>query len=199
MTKSRWIALALPVAALAGLALSQEPEKPDPMKMLELMQKYATPGEHHKRMAAFVGEWDYELKLWMAPGAPPMLSKGTATTRWLVENLWMLTEMKGNMMGMPFHGFSISGFDLFKKKHVGCAFNNMGTALMTMEGVVVDPTGKLEVSYGTLDEYLTGEHDKAVKYVHRVIDADHYVLEIHDLGVGEDGLKVMEFRFARRK
>jgi hypothetical protein len=167
--------------------------------MLELMVKYSTPGEHHKKLATYVGEWDYEVHMWMEPGAQPMLSKGTATTKWLIDGMWVQTEMKGTMMGRPYHGVTISGFDLYKKKHVGCTVHNMTTAILASEGVVVDPTGKLEVSYGTLDEYMTGEHDKAVKYVTRHIDDDHYTLEIHDLGVGLDGMKVMEFRFARRK
>jgi hypothetical protein len=199
MTKTRWLTLALPVAALAGLAVSQEPERIDPAKMLELMVKYSTPGEHHKDMAKYLGDWDYESRLWMTADAQPTVSKGTATTRWLIEGMWVETEMKGMMMGRPYHGVTISGFDLFKKKHVGCTVHNMSTAMLTSEGVVVDPTGKLDVSYGTLDEYLTGEHDKPVKYVTRHIDDDHYSLEIHDLGVGLDGMKVMEFRFARRK
>ena len=66
-------------------------------RMLDLMVKYATPGEHHKEMAKRIGEWDYEVQMWMSKDAPPMLSKGTATTRWLIDGMWVLTEMKGSL------------------------------------------------------------------------------------------------------
>jgi hypothetical protein len=65
--------------------------------------------------------------------------------------------------------------------------------------VVVDPTGKVRVTYGTLDEYLTGEHDKAVKYVMRTLSPDSHVLEVWDLGIGENGAVVLHFTFTRRK
>jgi hypothetical protein len=39
--------------------------------------------------------------------------------------------------------------------------------------------------YGTLDEYLTGEHDKMVKSVWRFVSDDEMRLEVHDLAIGE--------------
>jgi hypothetical protein len=53
--------------------------------------------------------------------------------------------------------------------------------------------------YGTLDEYLSGEHDKMVKYVYRFVSADEIVFEVHDLPIGEVNTQVMEFRFTRKK
>ena len=63
----------------------------------------------------------------------------------------------------------------------------------------MDPSGKAILSYGTLDEYLTGEHDKMVKYVWRFLSADEMILEVHDLPIGEKGTQVIEIRFKRRK
>ena len=71
--------------------------------------------------------------------------------------------------------------------------------MLTMEGVVVDPTGKLQVSYGPMDEWMTGEHDKAVKYVTRTISDDEWIFEIWDLGIGENGKAVVIERFTRKK
>ena len=49
----------------------------------------------------------------------------------------------------------------------------------------------------TLDEYLTGEHDKMVKYVWRFSSKDKMVLEVHDLPIGENNTKVLEISYAR--
>ena len=35
----------------------------------------------------------------------------------------------------------------------------------------------------TMDEWMTGEHDKPVMYKLTYIDDDHYVYEVHDLGI----------------
>lgn len=188
---------ALLCGAFQGFAVSEEPEM-SPQKMMELMMKYAKPGERHAELGRYIGSWTWEVRVWSMPGAPPQKSGGTAETRWIVPNTFLCTEMKGSFLGMPYQGFSIEGFDNYKKKYVGCTAHNLSTALLTYEGVVVDPTHKIQVSYGTLDEYLTGEHDKEVKYVTRLQDDDHYVLEVYDLGVGENGWKVMEFAFTRK-
>jgi len=57
--------------------------------------------------------------------------------------------------------------------------------------------GSALVSYGTLDESPTGEHDKMAKDVWRILDEDHLVFEAHDLPIGETNTKVVEFRYAR--
>ena len=51
--------------------------------------------------------------------------------------------------------------------------------------------------YGTIDEYLTGENDKAVKNVWRFPSDDRMILEVHDLAIGEENTKVVEVTFTR--
>jgi hypothetical protein len=55
------------------------------------------------------------------------------------------------------------------------------------------------VEAGTLDLYLTGEHDKLVKSVWRFVDADTLLLEVHDLPIGEVDTKVFEIKYTRAK
>ena len=76
--------------------------------------------------------------------------------------------------------------------------NNMDTALRHAEGDMT-PDGSALVLYGTLDEYLTGEHDKMVKYVYRFVNDDEFILEVHDLPIGLENTKVMEAHFHREK
>ena len=54
------------------------------------------------------------------------------------------------------------------------------------------------VTYGTIDEYLTGEHDKMVKYVWRFRGDDAMTFEVHDLPIGESNTKVVEVTFKRK-
>ena len=50
-----------------------------------------------------------------------------------------------------------------------------------------------------MDEWMTGEHDKAVKYVYRFVDDDHMIFEMHDLGIVPGETMVIEVNYERVK
>lgn len=50
-----------------------------------------------------------------------------------------------------------------------------------------------------MDEYLTGEHDKITKQVTRIVDADTFVFEMHDLHIVPGETKVFEITYRRKK
>jgi hypothetical protein len=182
----------LALATTASRAVSDDP----PADMMKLMAKYAAPGQHHAELGAMVGTWDVAFK--MMGGAPVT---GTAETTWWLKDRFITTRISlpKALMGKDLELVSVLGWDNYKNKWVGTHASNMGTNLIHHEGVVVDPTGKVMVTYGTLDEYLTGEHDKAVKYVTRMLSADSHVLEVWDLAIGENGGIVMQLTLTRRK
>src|SRR5690606_27030942 len=92
--------------------------------------------------------------------------------------------------------------------YVMTRINGFDTAMNSAEGDMT-PGGDAILLYGTLDEYLTGEHDKMVKYVYRLSgeraedktwkSVDRIVLEVHDLPIGEVDTKVLEFTYTRKK
>jgi hypothetical protein len=203
------IGLALVLAGVlwfGGAARTDDGDKAPPgfdpeamKKMMEMQKKLASPGEHHKAMERFVGTWDVEIRIFAMPGEAPMVTKATAEYAWLMPGLWLSQRVKGTMMGEPYEGFGIDGFDNYKKNYVSCYVQSNTSAMVHTQGIVVDPAGKVQVSYGTIDEWMTGEHDKPIKTVTRIVDADHHVVEIHDLGIGESGAAVITFSYARRK
>ena len=189
----------LGLAALLASATfaAAEPAQVDIQAELEKAKKYTAPGAHHKNLERFLGQWDTETRL-MLPTGPTPPEKGTATYSWLMEGRWLKGESSGTMMGMPMRTFSIMGYDNFKMSYVSTWVNSFDTAMTTAEGDM-DPSGKALLSYGTLDEYLTGENDKMVKYVWRFVSPDEMVLEVHDLPIGENNTKVIEIRFKRHQ
>ena len=62
-----------------------------------------------------------------------------------------------------------------------------------------DQSGKVLTTYGKMDEPMTGEHDKNVKYVTRIISPDKFVFEVHDFAMGESNTKVVEVKYTRKK
>lgn len=185
------------VVTAASRAVSDEPP-PAPADMFKLMEKYAKPGRHHAELGELLGTWDVLFKM---PGTPGEPVKGTAETTWWLKDRFVQTriQLPKAMMGRDLELVSVLGWDNFKNKWVGVGASSLGTDLVSHEGVVVDPSGKVRVTYGTLDEYLTGEHDKTVKYVTRVQSADAQVLEVWDMAIGENGQVVLHFTFTRRK
>jgi hypothetical protein len=127
-----------------------------------------------------------------------MTSKGTAKISWLFQGKWVKEEYKGAMMGMPFDGMSITGYDNFKKKYVACWVDSMGTALTTLEGNY-GQDGKTLLMYGTMNEPMTGEQDKCASFIERDLGDDEFTFEIHDLAIGETGTKIMEMHYKRKK
>jgi hypothetical protein len=193
------------LAVLSGLAVwmaapaQQSPESPkgppDLAAMKEKAKRFTQPGEHHRALERFLGKWATETRIFMGGQSTPP-EKGTSEFSWLMPGRWMKSEWKSSMMGMPFQGFMILGYDNFKQSYVSSTITSLDTALVHAEGDM-DPSDKALLSYGTLDEYLTGEHDKMVKYVWRFVSKDKMVLEVHDLPIGENNTKVVEIAYTR--
>lgn len=185
----------------AGSGLAQESKTAAPqVDMAEMMKKarvYIEPGPAHKVLERFLGSWDTEMRFTM-PGLPSKPEKGTSTCSWLMPGRWMKCDATGTMMGKPLQTFVVLGYDNFKMSYRVMTVSSMDTAMFVSEGDL-DPNGKVLITYGTLDEYLTGEHDKMVRYVWRFLSDDRIVLEVHDLPIGETNTKVLEFAYTRRK
>ncbi len=200
------VLVVLSCCAAAGRLDAQQPPSPTPASptpaadmaaMMEKAKRFTQPGAAHKALDRFVGKWTTEGRMFMA-GKPTPPEKGTAEFSWLMPNRWLKGDAAGMMMGQPTRAFWLMGYDNFKQSYVMTMLTGMDTAMNHAEGDM-DPGGKALIAYGTLDEYLTGEHDKMVKYVWRFPSADQMILEIHDLPIGEANTKVLEVTYTRAR
>jgi hypothetical protein len=165
--------------------------------IMEGAEPFTAPGEHHAFLRRFTGNWDTELRYTMeGMNMPP--EKGSATFSWLMEGRWLQQKAEGTMFGKPTRWYAIIGYDNMKMSYVITTVSSMDTAMNRAEGDL-DPSGKALITYGTIDEYLTGEHDKMVKTVWRFVSEDERVMEVHDLPIGERNTKVVEVAYARRR
>lgn len=171
----------------------------DPMsEMMSQAAKWTAPGKKHEILERFLGEWETEMKFTMAGMDKMPPSKGESKVTWLMDGRWIQSEGTGSMMGMPMKNFMIMGYDNFKKSFRVTMLNSIDTAMLVSEGDLTQNEDVL-ITYGTLDEYLTGEHDKMVKYVWRFLSDDEILMEVHDLPIGEENTKVFEVRSKRKK
>jgi Protein of unknown function (DUF1579) len=175
------------------------PDKPDFAKMQEMMKKVeaaGAPGEHHKALTPLIGEWKAEVKAYMSPDGPPMVSNGTSKTEWALDGRFVSEEFKGTVMGKPFHGMGLTGFDNLKQKYVSTWVDTMSTAIMNSEGTA-DEAKKVFTFTSKMDCPMTGEKDMPVKLVLRITSQDNHTFEMHDPRKGEKS-KTMEITYTRK-
>ena len=89
-----------------------------------------------------VGTWNCEIKFYADPSAPPAVSKGTETCFMVGEN-WLVSDFKGDIMGSPFQGHSLTRFDSENKKFVSTWIDSMSPHAMSTEGTWDETTQTL--------------------------------------------------------
>jgi len=152
----------------------------------------------HKSLEYYVGTWDADSKFWMAPGTEPMTGKAVETNK-LLGTMWMVSEFKGEVMGMPFTGLGQYGYDLQKKKYVGTWIDTMSPYLSVMKGTMDKSTKTLTMMSKGFDPMLGKE--SISKMVSTMIDHDHKKFQIFMPVKGKEGewWKQMEIEYTRRK
>lgn len=178
---------------------AKKPPMPSQEEQTRRWQEAMTPGDAHKALEQFVGEWDAVTRVWMeGPGKPPAESTGSSSSTMALGGRFLRQDFTGQMMGMPFTGVGFTGYDNIKKKYVGSWMDSMSTALATMEGTF-DTSGKVLTTFGKMDDPTTGERNKTIKYVLRIISPDKHVFEAYDLVGTKSEHKAFEITYTRRK
>jgi hypothetical protein len=150
------------------------------------------------------GTWNYEVKMWMAPDAPPMMSKGTAVRKPIMDGRYFTLNVTGHMK-MPgadgkmkdfeFKGTSLEGYDNVQKKFVGTWADNMGTGIVMSTGTYDSATKTF--TYNSEMEMVPGMKTK-VREVLKVVDANHHTFEWYEDRGGQE-VKTMEINYTREK
>ena len=170
------------------------PEKSDVEKqdMQKKMEAAGTPGPAHKALDAFVGNWKTEVKCWCGAGGEPNVSQGTAKAAWILKGHFVEEEFHGEMMGKPFIGRSLMGYDNIKQTFNTVWVSDTQTSIITSEGKGQNGN-KIITLEGKSDCPATGRKDMPIKTVFHVLSPDKYVFEMFN-----DGNKSMEITYTRK-
>ena len=161
-------------------------------EMQKKMEAAGTPGPAHKALAAFVGEWKAEVQCWCEPGGTANKTQGTSKAAWILNGHFLQAEFHGEMMGKPFIGRTLMGYDNIKQTFNSVWISDMQTSIMTSEGKGGNGN-KVITLEGTSSCPGTGRTDVRIKTVFRVVSADSYVFEMFN-----DGNKSMEITYTRK-
>lgn len=159
---------------------------------------YATPSDMQKMLAKSDGVWAGENTMWMEDGGKPLKNTSVTTNKMIFGGRYQTSEHKGDFMGMPFEGMSITGYDNSKKKFVSTWLDNMGTGLMTMEGDWNASKKAIEFKGKMTDPSRPGK-DCDVREVFTFIDDNTQKMEMYgpDSKTGKE-FKTMEIKFSKK-
>lgn len=107
--------------------------KIDMQAMMEVYKKVGTPGEHHKLLAKLEGSWTTRTRGWLE-GKPAMESTGTCEQKLVLDGRYLQQFYTGDMMGVPFTGINLLGYNNHTKKYESVWIDSMSTAIYFFVG-----------------------------------------------------------------
>lgn len=119
--------------AMAGQEMS-----PEMQEMMAAYMEAGTPGEPHAWLAKSAGNWKTTTTMWMEPGGEPMTSEGKVEREMILDGRVMVEHFKGDMMGTPFEGMGLFGYNNVSDKYWSVWMDSMSTGMGTGEGTCAD-------------------------------------------------------------
>jgi hypothetical protein len=195
------LALVLCTAVVMNVVIADDKKPaakgPTPEEMMAAMAKLAALNENHKKLEQFVGEWKADVKCWMAPGAEPEKSVGSAKNEMVMGGRYLKCEFSGNMMGQPFTGGNLMGYDNAKGKFFSLWIDSMSTGYMAAEGTC-DASGKVFTYVSNYDCPIRKQRIK-MRMVNTIIDNDTTKAEMYETTPDVQEMKSMEITYTRVK
>ena len=188
------LSLILFMCIVSSAAMAQDMGQDE---MMKIWQDYMTPGPVQEHMAKMAGDWATTSKMWMMPGAEPMVTEGSAKGEMLLGGRYLKTTYTGDMMGMPFEGFSLEAFDKAVNQFYAIWVDNFGTGMMMMKGTWDQATMKLTYTGTVVDPMQKKE--TPVKEVFIMKDEDIYTMEMYNTTPDGQEYKSMEVTYKRKK
>ena len=203
-----WLVPVIALIIVLGMALfvraqeqkTQEQKAQDQQQqMVELWKKYAFPGENHKHLAYFVGDWDSVQKIFPRDGSEPVMQKQQIHVESLFDGRFTKAHIKVEAPGNPNapEGIVITGFDNYQGKVISVTFGNLSTDFSLLSGTL-ENNGKTRIDTGTRTDIFTGEEYK-VRAVTTIIDQDSYKYEYYKSDAAGNERRTMEIMYTRRK
>jgi hypothetical protein len=176
--------------------MAKQKTKMDMQKIMEIYKKAGTPGEPHKLLAKLEGSWITRSRGWMEPGKPPVESTGTCEQKLLLDGHYLQQVYAGDMMGQPFTGISILGYDNHTKKYESVWIDSMSTAVYFFEGTA-SKDGRTITQKCRYDDPVRGP--SVWRTVTRIKDDNTQEFEMFTTPKGKKEEKMMEMTITRKE
>lgn len=176
---------------------SDEPESETPD--LDDLESFSIPGEPHELLATTVGSWDVTIRIWSDPdpeAEPTSETEGTAVGRWILGQRFVETVYEGEVLGRPFEGLKIEGFEKAIEKYVSTWRDNLGTYTLVFKGECEDSCRERTMT-GTFTDPVS-KLPFRLKGVTTIEDEDNYTYQSFVITPNGQEFKNMELEARRR-
>ncbi len=187
--------LILAAAALAIPAPAQS--QADQQKAMEMYMKLGAVNENHAYFKKFAGDWTVTAKMWVFPGSEATVSQNKAHAELILGGRFLAMTFEGTMMGQPFEGRQLSGYDNLIKKYITLWTDNTSTAFYLTTGVL-DPATNTMTETGLWPDPMSGGEVK-VRNVVRFVGPDEFTYESYMTLPDGKEFKSLEQRGVRSK
>lgn len=153
--------------------------------------------EDHERFKPFEGTFRSEVKMWMGPGEP-MVMTGTMVNELDLDGLFLKQTYEGDPSDGPFPAFAGRGWWGYNKvdgRYEGVWIDNASTVLQLEYGQV-DDSGKVWEMKGEMTDPGSGA-TITKRSVITLVDDDHHTMEMY-FGGPEGESKAMEIDYERK-
>lgn len=170
---------------------------PDTAAINKAWMEFSTPGAMHQWMEKTNGTWEGDVSSWMAPDAPPSTSKSVNVQSSILGGRYVTGKFSGSMMGQPFNGMSLMGYDNAKKVFTSTWVDDLGTGIVHMTGTYAEATKTLSLK-GHQTDFMTGK-DSDIREEMVMIDDNTFKMTMYGTGFDGKEMKFMEGTFKKKK
>jgi len=154
------------------------------------------PGPAHQALESLAGNWRAEVKCWIEPDGPPEVSLGSARIFWTLSGRFLEEEFHGEMMGRPYTGRTLMGYDNIKQTFNRVSVSDIQTSMFTCEGRG-EHGNKLITMEGRATCVATNRKDIPMRTVMRILSPAKHIFEMFDRSTGENA-RTMEITYTRK-
>jgi hypothetical protein len=169
-------------------------KKTDLQIRMEKMQEWGALNEHHKLLGKLAGRWKTSFKNWMEPGKPPVENTGTSEQEMILGGHYLQQKEIGLMMGVPFSGLSLVGYDNRTKKYFQTWIDSSSTGVQIYEGAA-SHDGKTIKMESCFDDPVKGPVTSRI--VTKLVDDNTYTFEMFMVDKHGKEDKMMEITYNR--
>jgi hypothetical protein len=183
------IAAALPLAAAHGQDAGDQAAR-------ERISEPTSPGPGHDRLAPMVGRWDQTVRLYGESSAAPVTSRTTAEYRWILGGRFLEGTSAGEMLGAPFAGRELTGYDDARGEYVSVWIDSLTTSFLIARGRYDAGAAGL-IMEGTRGDPGAAGREQPFRTITKMLDENHMVRRMYTLGADGTETKVLEVESRR--
>jgi hypothetical protein len=163
---------------------------------MQAMLQANAPSPAHGLLAARAGRYTTVLRFRMGADGPVQESTGTATLTSICSGRFLLEEDAGTLMGEPFTGERLYGYNNGTKQYEASWAHTGSTAILGLTGTSEDGGVTIEWSGSYIDP---AEGKQALRATWRQLDDDHFVIEVSGADPQAPHFSVLATTYSRLK